>query len=132
MRCIHRSHSKIRGRFTEFTRCIASLLLIDLQQKVVQQSNKTASTHFQNHPVDNLEVSKEGEYIIGSVAELVSAMAALGILRAWNAREEERISSQEEEFVPFRLPPLPRLEQSTPQPMEEAMPDVAMATSDPH
>jgi hypothetical protein len=91
VRCIHRSHSKIRGRFTEFTRCIASLLLIDLQQKVVQQSNKTASTHFQNHTVDNLEVSKEGEYIMGSVAELVSAMAALGILRAWNACEEERI-----------------------------------------
>jgi hypothetical protein len=66
---------------------------------------------------------------MGSVAELVYAMAALGILRAWNAREEERKSRQEEEFVPFRLPPLPKQEQSIPLPMEESAPEVALAAS---
>jgi hypothetical protein len=66
---------------------------------------------------------------MGSVAELVSAMAALGILRAWNAREEERRFRQEEEFVPFRLPPMARQEQSMPQPLAEDMPDVAIAAS---
>jgi hypothetical protein len=75
------------------------------------------------------EETEEGEYIMGSVSELVLAMAALGILRAWNAREAERKSRQEEEFVPFRLPPLARQEQSSPQPLEEVMPDVAMAAS---
>jgi len=69
---------------------------------------------------------------MGSVSELVLAMAALGILRGWNAREEERKSRQEEEFVPFRLPPLPKQEQSIPQSMEEAMPNVAMAASASH
>ncbi len=69
---------------------------------------------------------------MGSVSEFVSAMAVLGILRAWNAREEERNSRQEEEFVPFRLPPLTRQEQSSPQPLEEVMPDVAMAASATH
>lgn len=69
---------------------------------------------------------------MGGVPELVSAMVAFVILRARNAREEERISRREEEFVPFRLPPLPRQGQSTPQSMEEAMPDVAMDTSDHH
>lgn len=69
---------------------------------------------------------------MGSVSELVLAMAALGILRAWNVREEESKSRQEEEFVPFRLPPLARQEQSMPQPLEEVMPDVAMAASATH
>jgi len=69
---------------------------------------------------------------MGSVSELVLAMAALGILRGWNAREEERKSRQEEEFVPFRLPPLVRQEQSIPQPLEVVMPDVAMAASVAH
>jgi hypothetical protein len=78
------------------------------------------------------EETKEGESIMGSVSELVSAMAALGILRAWNAREEEKICKQEEEFVPFRFPPLPQQEQVNPLPIEEAMPEVAMATSAPH
>ena len=75
------------------------------------------------------EETQEGEFIMGSVAELVYAMAALGILRAWNAREEERNSRQEEEFVPFRLPPLPQQEQSIAQPMEEAIPGVTLAAS---
>ena len=69
---------------------------------------------------------------MGSVSELVLAMAALGILRGWNAREEERKSRQEEEFVPFRLPPLPQQEQSMPQLLEEVLPDVAMAASASH
>ena len=69
---------------------------------------------------------------MGSVSEFVYAMAALGILRAWNAREEERKFRQEEEFVPFRLPPLSKQEQSIPQPMEEAMPNVAIAASASH
>jgi hypothetical protein len=69
---------------------------------------------------------------MGSVAEFVYAMAALGILRAWNAREDERKSRQEEEFVPFRLPPLPQQEQAIPLPMEEATPEVALAASAPH
>jgi hypothetical protein len=69
---------------------------------------------------------------MGSVSELVYAMAALGILRAWNAREEERKSRQEEEFVPFRLPPLPQQEQAISLPMEESAPEVALAASAPH
>ena len=69
---------------------------------------------------------------MGSVSELVLAMAALGILRAWNAREDERKSREEEEFVPFRLPPLVRQEQSIPQPLEEVIPDVAIAASVAH
>ena len=69
---------------------------------------------------------------MGSVSELVYAMAALGILRAWNAREEERKSRQEEEFVPFRLPPLSQQERSIPLPLEEVKPDVAMTASATH
>ena len=78
------------------------------------------------------EETQEGEFIMGSVAEFVYAMAALGILRAWNAREEERNSRQEEEFVPFRLPPLPRQEQAIHLCNEEAMPEVALAASASH
>lgn len=69
---------------------------------------------------------------MGSVSELVYAMAALGILRAWNAREEERNSRQEEEFVPFRLSPLPQQEQTMPQLLEDVIPDVAKAASATH
>ena len=69
---------------------------------------------------------------MGSVAEFVYAMAALGILRAWNAREDERKSRQEEEFVPFRLPPLPQQEQAISLPIEEATPEVALAASASH
>jgi hypothetical protein len=126
------SHFKIRSRFTEFSRCFASFLLIDLQQKDVHRSNKTASTLFLNNLVENLEETEEGENIMGSVSEFVSAMAVLGILIAWKAREEERNSRQEEEFVPFRLPPLPQQEQSMPEPLEEVMPGVAMAASATH
>ena len=69
---------------------------------------------------------------MGSVSEFVYAMAALGILRAWNAREEERKSKQEEEFVPFRLPPLPQQEQAIPLPREESTTDVALTVSGSH
>ncbi len=69
---------------------------------------------------------------MGSVSEFVYAMAALGILRAWNAREDERKCRQEEEFVPFRLPPLPQQAQEISLPMEETTPVVALAASSPH
>lgn len=69
---------------------------------------------------------------MGGVSEFVYAMAALGILRAWNAREEERNSKREEEFVPFRLPPLPRQEQSIPLPLEEGTSEVTLASSAPY
>ena len=69
---------------------------------------------------------------MGSVSEFVYAMAAPGILRAWNAREDERKSRQEEEFVPFRLPPLAQQAQEISLPMEETKPVVALATSSPH
>jgi hypothetical protein len=41
---------------------------------------------------------------MGSVSDLVAALALLGITRVWNAREEDRKSRQEEAFVPFNLP----------------------------
>jgi hypothetical protein len=44
---------------------------------------------------------------MGGISELVGALALLGIMRAWDAREEERKSRQEEVFVPFKLSPLP-------------------------
>ncbi len=66
---------------------------------------------------------------MGSVAEFVYAMAALGILRAWNAREDERNARREEEFVPFHLPPLSRQDQSIPLHMEQDAPEVSMAAS---
>ncbi len=65
---------------------------------------------------------------MGSVAEFVYAMAALGILRAWNAREDEKNSRREEEFVPFRLPPLSRQDQSIQLPEEEITSEVALAS----
>ena len=65
---------------------------------------------------------------MGSVAEFVSAMAALGILRAWNAREDERNARREEEFVPFHLPPLSRQDQSLPLSIEENSPEVALTS----
>ena len=39
---------------------------------------------------------------------------------------------QEEEFVPFRLPPLPQQAQEISLPMEETTPVVALAASSPH
>ena len=66
---------------------------------------------------------------MGNVPDLVAALAFLGILRTWDAREEDRKSRQEEVFVPFNLPPLPQWGQSIPQPAAEARPPVAVATS---
>ena len=43
---------------------------------------------------------------MGSVPELVAALALLGIMSIWDAREEERKSRQEEALVPFNLPAL--------------------------
>jgi hypothetical protein len=66
---------------------------------------------------------------MGSVPDLIAALAFLGILRTWDAREEDRKSRQEEAFVPFNLPPLPQREQSIPCPVAEARPPVGVATS---
>jgi hypothetical protein len=60
---------------------------------------------------------KEGACLMGDVTILAGALAFLGIMRAWDAREEERISRQEEVFVPFKLPPLPQQEQAIDQPI---------------
>jgi len=60
---------------------------------------------------------------MGSVPDLVAALAFLGILRTWDAREEDRKSRQEEVFVPFNLPPL------KPEPAEDAKPAVAVPAS---
>lgn len=46
----------------------------------------------------------------------VAALAALSIVRAWDAAKGDRISRQEEVFVPFNLPPLPQQEQPVYQP----------------
>ena len=83
---------------------------------------------FLNNTLDNSEKSKQGENIMGSVAEFVYAMAALGIFRAWNAREDERNARREEEFVPFHLPPLSWQDQSLPLPVEENTTEVALAS----
>jgi hypothetical protein len=91
--------------------------------------NKPTGILFLNFVKDNLEESGEGEFIMGSIAEFVAAMAAFGILSLWNTREDERNYRREEEFVPFRLPPLPQQEQSIPLAAEEAIPEVTMATS---
>lgn len=61
---------------------------------------------------------------MGSVPDLVAALAFLGILRTWDAREEDRKSRQEEVFVPFNLPPV------KPQATAEAQPPVAASSSD--
>jgi len=66
---------------------------------------------------------------MGSVPELVAALAFLGILRTWDAREEDRKSRQEEVFVPFNLPPLPQRQQSIPCPAAEVRPPVVVVTS---
>ena len=78
------------------------------------------------------EETGEGEIIMGSIAEFVSAMATLGILRSWTARENERNFRREEEFVPFRLPPLPSQEQSIPLPEEENTSEVPLASGASH
>jgi hypothetical protein len=69
---------------------------------------------------------------MGNASDLVGALALLGIMRVWDAREEDRKSRQEEVFVPFNLPPLPQWEQLIPQPAAEARPRVAVAMSVPH
>lgn len=66
---------------------------------------------------------------MGGVSDLVAALAVLGIMRAWDALEEDRKSRQEEAFVPFKLPPLPQREQSIPHPVVEVRPSVGVVTS---
>ena len=55
-------------------------------------------------------------HIMGEVSSLVAALAALGIMRAWDVAEEDRKSQQEGVLVPFNLPPLPQREQTICQP----------------
>jgi hypothetical protein len=52
---------------------------------------------------------------MGEISSLVAALAALGLVRAWDAAEEDRTSRQEGVFVPFNLPPLSPREQPTRQ-----------------
>lgn len=78
------------------------------------------------------EETEEREYIMGGISELVTALVALGIMRAWDAQKEDRKLRQEETFVPFHLPPLPQQEQSIPQPVTEAGTRIDLATSAPH
>lgn len=66
---------------------------------------------------------------MGGISELVGALALLGIMRAWDAREEERKSRQEEVFVPFKLPPLPQGAQAIGQPQTADRSLVAVARS---
>jgi hypothetical protein len=62
---------------------------------------------------------------MGEISGLLAAFAALHLVRAWDASEEDRISRREEVFVPFKLPPLPQREQLAYQPET----DCAMAAS---
>jgi hypothetical protein len=66
---------------------------------------------------------------MGEVSGLVTALAVLGIMKARDAREEDRKSRQEEAFVPFRLPPLLYREQSICESVTEAWPPDALAMS---
>ena len=69
---------------------------------------------------------------MGGVSELVAALAVVGIMRAWDALEEDKKSRQEEVFVPFNLSPLPQQGQQIPHPTAEARPQIAMAPSASH
>jgi hypothetical protein len=66
---------------------------------------------------------------MGSISDLVMALSLLGSMRAWDTREEDRKSRQEEAFVPFRLPPLTLREQSISHPAAETKPCIAVTTS---
>lgn len=48
---------------------------------------------------------------MGGISDLVVALSLLGLIRAYDARQEERTSRQEEVFVPFNLSALPQQEQ---------------------
>ena len=69
---------------------------------------------------------------MGGISDLIGALALLGITRAWDAREEERKSRQEEVFVPFKLPPLPQQEQAIGQLMTADRSPVAVVRSVSH
>ncbi len=66
---------------------------------------------------------------MGSISDLIGALALLGITRVWDAREEDRRSRQEETFVPFRLPPLMKREQLVSHPEAETRPSITVTTS---
>jgi hypothetical protein len=63
---------------------------------------------------------------MGDVMSWAAALAFLGVMRAWDARQEERTCRQEEEFVPFNLPPLPQQEQVIGQPITADTSSVAV------
>lgn len=54
---------------------------------------------------------------MGGISDFVMALAFLGVMRAWDAREEEKKSTREEVFVPFNLSPLPQQTQAIGQPL---------------
>jgi hypothetical protein len=62
----------------------------------------------------------KGMNSMNEISGMLAAFAALGIIRAWDAAEEKRISRREEVFVPFNLPPLPQWEQLICQPETDA------------
>ncbi len=110
--------------------------LVAERRPLVDQSGKDALSKQRYRAEYRLltvsEETGEGEIIMGSIAEFVNAMATLDILRSWNARENERNFRREEEFVPFRLPPLPSQEQSIPLRVEEETSEVAIVNSVSH
>jgi hypothetical protein len=69
---------------------------------------------------------------MGGISDLVVALSLLGLMRAYDAREEERTSRQEEVFVPFNLPPLPQQEQAIGQTITANRSPVAVARSVSH
>jgi hypothetical protein len=62
---------------------------------------------------------------MGDISGLLAAIGLLGIIRAWDAAEEKRISRREEVFVPFNLPPLAQRE----QPIYQSETDATVAAS---
>lgn len=54
---------------------------------------------------------------MNEVANLVSALGLFSTFKALDAMKEEKRARQEEEFVPFNLPPLHQEEELTPEPV---------------
>jgi hypothetical protein len=67
-----------------------------------------------------MKSNEKGMNNMNEISGLLAAFAALGIVRAWDAAEEKRISRQEEVFVPFNLSLLSRREQLLCQPETDA------------
>jgi hypothetical protein len=67
-----------------------------------------------------MKSNEKGMNSMNEISGMLAAFAALGIVRAWDAAEEKRISRREDVFVPFNLPPLARWEQPIRQPETDA------------